>query len=403
MFENFYSDRNVSDILFSRLKAFQFRYFFLILFFLLPLTSPAKISRDTLTENNDTSILNKKISLNIQSGSLKTILEILSNSYDIGFLYIEEQVPLELMVNNLKGEFLLKEFLDKILNKTNLSYFILDGQIGLTTKAFSESIEVDSSRRAVIYPPSTGLAPDLKYYRKITVKSIKNKKVRKKVKRIYYIKKNFSLRPASGDSAANSGFGIPDTISEVDKKDKAGGNANARIRFLRSKDAPRNFLIFRITPGMTFWSMKINDPSKVDDVNMNQYAQFHSNISAAILWEATIYGNLMIRSGLGYFKVNKNGTQTSTKSNSYYPYINIVEKSSYSYNYSYLSIPLGLSYKFGNNRSFIVLAGEMQANLFLRSNMDYYPIYKVKYFYDINPLGTGQDPYYTSSNEPISS
>jgi hypothetical protein len=398
MGESFNSGTSAGCILFGHPKAFQFRYFLLLVFFLFSLSSHAKISKDTLTGNN-ASILNKKISLNIQSGSLKSILEILSDSCNIGFLYIEEQVPLELTINGLKGEFTLKEFLDLILNRTNLSYFILDDQIGLTTKEFSDSIEVDSSRRAVVYSSSPGLSPDLKYYKKITVKSIKNKNVRKRVKRTYYLKKNFSIKPASGDSASRSGFGIRDTISPVEKIDKAG----ERKKFLHSENVSRNFLIFRITPGMTFWNMKIQDPSEVDDVNMNQYSQFHSNISAAIIWEANIYGNLMIRSGAGYFKVNKNGTQTSTKTNSFYPYISIVEKSSYSYQYSYLTIPLGLSYKFGNNKSFLVLAGEMQADLFLYSDMDFYPIYKYKYFYDINPLGTGQDPYTTSSNEPINS
>jgi hypothetical protein len=388
-----------NSILFCRLKAFQFQFFLPLVFVLFSFTSHAKIHKDTLTENNNSSILNQKIKLDINSGSLKSVLETLSNSYNIGFVYIEEQIPLELMINNIKGEFTLKEFLDLILKRTNLTYFLLEDQVGFTTKAFSNSIEVDSNRQAIVYPSSQSIPPDLKYYRKVTVRSIKNKNLKKRLKRTYYLKRNFSIKPVPGDSAISSFSAMQDTISSLPELTKGRMKAYNRNRSLSTQN--RHSVLLRITPGMSFWKIKVNDPSKVDDVSMNQYSQFNSSISAAIQWEYNICGNFMIRPGIGYLKVNKNGTHTSTKINGYYPYVNIIEKSNYSYQYSYLTVPLGLAYKVGNKNLYIILAGQVQANLFLNSDMAYQPVYKTKYFYDLNPWGTGKEPYYTDANEPI--
>jgi hypothetical protein len=381
------------------LRAFCFRGLIVLLFFLYSPFLFAEITKDTL--NNDSSILNLKINLDIHTASLKTVLEDLSSKYNIGFLYIEEQIPLESKINNVKGEFKLKEFLDLILKGTNLSYFLLEDQIGLTTKEFSDSIEVDSNKRAIVFPSSQATHVDLKKYKKITVKSIKNKNLRKKVKRVYYLRKKISIRPISGNQDGSLNPVIHDTIPPLSDNDNGKLKSDIRNKFFKYKDNPQSFFIFRITPGMSFWKMEVNNSSKVDDINRNQYAQFNSNISIDLLFEFNLYKNIMIRSGVGYFTLNKNGTFTTIKTNSYYPYISIVEKSNYSYKYSYFSIPLGAAYKFGNNKSFIVLAGEVKANFFLHSDMTYYPIYKTQYFYDLNPLGTGQEPYYTNSNETI--
>lgn len=367
--------------------------FFIPLLLAVTLTSQAGTLQD-ITQKRST-VLDKKIKINVTNKSLTSLLELLSKSYAIDFIYIEEQIPTELNIARLDGEYLLRDVLNKILKNSGLTYFLIDDQIGLTSKEFFSSIEIDSNRQAKVFTSSKA-PPDLSNYRKVMIKRV-GRRLPKNFRRIYYLRRKISLHKDS----------LPpyDTTQQVrdslaTKETQSRNLPPKGISRLKREGESSVFL--KLTPGFSKWKIHTNDPSRVDNIQVNTYDESHTAFSSSLGIESMIAHHFYIRFGIGYFFLTKSGTHTSTKINEfYYPFIQSHEANRYSYSYSYANFPVSSIVKIGNKKVYMMVEGEMAFNLILSSNMSHYPVFQNYYYSDINPLSKGSEPYHSSTGLPI--
>jgi hypothetical protein len=388
---------NCDSVIFKKFSFLQTSGLFLALLLLSFTYSRAGV--EEIRSVKDSSILNTRITLNIKDKSLNDVIVLLSDVHSIGFLYIEEQIPQDVRIAELKGAYLLKDLLNLMLKNTNLTYFLIDEQIGLTTKEFSESIEIDSvTKQAKIYPAS-GSSEDLRNYRKVKVRGVKSATGNNYPVRYYYLRKNFSFNIRHNSAPYVEQYvndTITDTINGKIVKRKV------RIKIPVQADDETNSLILKITPGYASWRIRVNDRTMVDNIGMNDYAESHSSFSASVELQSRVSDKLFLRMGIGYLLLNKQGTHTITRINEFYtPFRSFTESKTYSNNFSYLHFPASLAFKTGRRKIYLMLKGELAANVFLGSDMKYYPVYQFEYFSDINPLIKTSESYHSKSGDPI--
>lgn len=308
---------------------FFFLFLFVVSFFDKVYSQDEKISKGQ-NKQISSSLLDKKISVNIHEENLEYLIKVIHDTYRINFSYVSDIIPIRKFSLKMANT-PLKEILNEVLDKTDIKYFEYKNQIVLkkedrvetkidSTAPLKPSIQKEDSAKVIQqFSKDTILGtPYNKKSKHINLKEsnkqIENKKITSKEYKTY-LKKSRNLE--------NSGFTKIDSL-EFDSLSQIEKNKIISFRTLNSKGDyifKRFIITFFTTPEYSYRVLKSKTP---DGEEIKKYRDALEKpmfgISLGSYFDYRVSSRFFIRLGCTFINLGEKGSKQHITTHRNFPF-----------------------------------------------------------------------------------
>jgi len=344
------------------MKKFTILYIFLLLF---ALTKPA----------NAESLLDKKVSIDLQNETIAAGLQQLQENYQVYFSYINK---LE-QINNKTTLKITRESLDVVLSvlfkDSNIDYYELYDQIVLIEKKLAKSYNLQVLEEMENNPDTVRIYNISYLEENSTTKTMSISDLWRAL-----MMQKLLNEPDSGftwvryDTLSN-----PDTVKiTIDSLRK---KSTLKLQLKPSKKIWQHELTLAPDLMVTSWQMNVDNISTSDLKDINDYGTSEVSLSFGLLYGLR-YKIMSLQTGLELNMIRRETRHTETLINRSNNNAEAIRTNRKAAQYTYLSVPLLAGINLGWENMYIRVSGGWQFNfLTTSSGATFYPKYEPIYYF----------------------